>query len=119
MNISILEFLNRVQARLGSGPGALPDVPGLTDPLQSIVQIIRSEPATLRARTLAKVVQAVYADSAILTENDVYKLDQQALALVVALSNDYLEGRYTADEWTHAISQIVRSIRLEGGSIAS
>jgi hypothetical protein len=106
MAMRILEFLNRVQSQLGYGPGALPNVPGLSDPLKTIVETVCNEAATPRARTLAKVVQAIHADAPNLIECEVFTLDRQALALVAALANDRVEGRYTPAEWTRAVKEI-------------
>ena len=100
MPLTILQLLNTAARRLGP----LPNVPGLRDPLAAIVEIITANPELLQSRLLAKIVAGIFTDSGSFSESDSYLLDQRAMALVTALSEDWRLGRYTENEWQAAIA---------------
>ena len=100
MPLTILQLLNTAARRLVP----LPNVPGLRDPLAAIVEIITANPELLQSRLLARIVAGICTDSGSFSESDSYLLDQRAMALVTALSEDWRQGQYTRNEWQAAIA---------------
>ncbi len=99
---TILQFLIAAKRQLGP----LPDVPGLDDPLNAIVVAIKAAQDTPEARTLAMLVKGIKSDSGAFAETDIYNLDRRSLALVVALAEDRVQGRYSHEEWEAALNAI-------------
>jgi hypothetical protein len=74
------------------------DLPNVPNPLASITQIIQAEPHTPRIRVLTAILHGIATDKGEFSESDIYALDHEALALVVLLTQDVLNGRYTKQE---------------------
>lgn len=74
------------------------DHPDIRDPLASIAQIIRAEPHTPRTRMLTAILHGIATDKDEFSESEIYSLDHEALALVVLLTQEVLNGRYTEQE---------------------
>lgn len=98
----ILQFIAAIKLRLG----ILRDVRGLRDPLAAIVEIVKANRHTPEARTLAAVVVALWANTGKLSENAVYTLDRRSCALVAALFEDRVQGRYSKAEWLAALEEM-------------
>lgn len=99
---TILQFLNVVSRRVGP----LPDVPGLRDPLATIAEIVSAGPDTPETRTLRKVVRAVSTDGGDFDAGEIFTLDRRSMALVAALFEDRVQGRYSDEEWTAGLKRL-------------
>lgn len=86
--VSTLEMLISIGKQLH-------DLPDVDDPLASITEIIRSEPETRRRYVLTAILHGLATDREAFSESHVYALGQDVLALVVRLTHDLLNARYS------------------------
>ena len=76
----------------------MPDLPDVYDPLESIHEIIRSEPGTRHTYVLTAILHGLASDREAFAESHIYTLSQEILALVVRLTHDVLNARYAKHE---------------------
>ena len=74
------------------------DLPDVDDPLASITEIIRSEPQTRRAYVLTAILHGLANDREAFSESHVYALGHEVLAMVLRLTHDLLNARYSKSE---------------------
>lgn len=74
------------------------DLPEVDDPLASITEVIRSEPQTRRAYVLTAILHGLAHDREAFSESHIYALGQEVLAMVVRLTHDLLNARYSKCE---------------------
>lgn len=94
--VSTLEMLLSVGNQLG-------DLPYVDDPLASITEIIRSEAQTRRAYILTAILHGLATDRKAFSESHIYALGQEVLAVVVRLTHDLLNGRYSRYDLESAV----------------
>lgn len=104
MPLTILQLLNLISQRLGS----IPDIPGLHDPLASILDFITSNPDLPQSRLLANIIIGIASDSGSFNGSDTYLLEKEAMALVSLLAEDWRTGRYSTEEMKAAVFEICR-----------
>jgi hypothetical protein len=71
------------------------DLPDVYDPLASIHEIIRAEPGTRRTYVLTAILHGLASDREAFAESHIYALGHEVLALVVRLTHDLLNARYS------------------------
>ena len=74
------------------------DLPDVDDPLASITEIIRSEPQTRRAYVLTAILHGLANDREAFPESHIYALGHEVLAMVMRLTHDLLNARYSKSE---------------------
>ena len=74
------------------------DLPDVDDPLASITEIIRSEPQTRRAYVLTAILHGLANDREAFSESHIYALGHEVLAVVMRLTHDLLNARYSKSE---------------------
>lgn len=78
------------------------DLPDVYDPLASITEIIRSEPQTRRTYVLTAILHGLASDREAFSESHIYTLGHDVLALVVRLTHDLLNARYSKHDLVSA-----------------
>ena len=74
------------------------DLPDVEDPLASITEIIRSERQTRRAYVLTAILHSLANDREAFSESHIYALGNEVLAMVVRLTHDVLNARYSKSD---------------------
>ena len=74
------------------------DLPDVYDPLASIHELMRAEPDTRRTYVLTAILHGLASDREAFSESHIYSLGQEVLALVVRLTHDLLNARYSKYE---------------------
>ena len=74
------------------------DLPDVDDPLASITEVIRSEPQTRRAYVLTAILHGLADDREAFSESHIHALGHEVLAMVVRLTHDLLNARYSKFE---------------------
>ena len=76
----------------------LHDLPDVYDPLASIHEIMKSEPGTRRTYVLTAILHGLASDREAFSESHIYALGHEVLALVIRLTHDLLNARYSKYE---------------------
>jgi hypothetical protein len=85
--MTLLEFLKRAHRWTGGAP-----IPGLRDPLEALASLVRTTPASPRARVVLRVLIALRNNAGEFEESDLWALDAEAQGLLTALVSDQLPG---------------------------
>lgn len=88
--------------------GPMPDVPGLDDPLSTIVDFVTANPYLAQAKLLTRIVEGICTDSGSFSESDTYLLEQVSMALVTRFVDGWQQGRYTEIDLHLALAAISR-----------
>ena len=96
----LAEFLNTVRRQTHHKPAGIPD------PLTAVVSLIEGTPAAPRAAVLRRVLGGLRDRDANFEESESFALDATAIAIVDALTSDYLGGRYSDADLASALSMI-------------
>src|SRR5688572_25040029 len=83
--MTLLEFLKR--AHRWTGGASIPD---LRDPLEALASLVRTTPASPRARVVLRVLIALRDKAGEFEESDLWALDAEAQLLLTALVSDQL-----------------------------
>jgi len=70
------------------------------------VEIVDASPDTPEARTLRKAAKSIWTDTSELVETTIYSLDRRSLAIVRALADDRVPGRYSEQEWRAGLKRL-------------
>jgi hypothetical protein len=99
--MTLLEFLKRAHRWTGGA-----SIPGLSDPLAALASLVRTTPASPRARVVLRVLIALRDGAGEFEEKDVWALDSEAQQLLTAFLNDHLEKRYSESHFAAVVREL-------------